>query len=467
MDRIRLPTIDATRPLGAAAYGTLQPLTTPSMPTVPGMGARGFTSPALDRGGYKNAADRFLSKYSQDFATGYEDDFGIGFGDEGVGSPFTNVGAIAGGALANAQGAINAAASRHGIPANLLAAIIARESTGNWDRDGNRYVYLPERGYNILPYVGMTDPAVKRVGMDPRSLVGNMEGQIEAAARLIKAISQEEAAGYGWQGVANVYYSGDPTGRTTPSDSWQHGSTQQYGNDILRFWEMLEPGGPSKASTSSRSGSSAFGSLEAVFGGSSKPLTQDFGLTDFAKGAGAWMYGYSSSLGVQGHAGLDYGMVPGESLYAPVGGTVIIAGGSGYYTDERYGNQPGTGELRIKLDNGDEVILGHMQRINVQVGQRVQPGQFVGQSGTLNGGHVHVEVRKYTPGATSSGYTAVDPRSYFGGGSFSSAGGGAMGMVQNAAQKALSDFKRQQTFNRAGQSVGSQVGSMFSSLFGW
>src|SRR5690606_11406963 len=83
-----------------AAYGTLQPLSTPSMPTVPGMGARGFTSPALDRGGYKNAADRFLSKYSQDFSTGYEDDFGIGFGDEGVGSPFTNVGAIAGGALA-------------------------------------------------------------------------------------------------------------------------------------------------------------------------------------------------------------------------------------------------------------------------------------------------------------------------------------------------------------------------------
>src|SRR5690606_19567441 len=261
VDRIRLPTIDAARPLGAAAYGTLQPLSTPSMPTVPGMGARGFTSPALDRGGYKNAADRFLSKYSQDFATGYEDDFGIGFGNEGVGSPFTNVGAIAGGALANAQGAINAAAARHGIPANLLAAIIARASTGNWDRDGNRYVYLPERGYNILPYVGMTDPAVKRVGMDPRSLVGNMEGQIEAAARLIKAISQEEAAGYGWQGVANVYYSGDPTGRTTPSDSWQHGSTQQYGNDILRFWEMLEPGGPSKTSASNRSGSSAFGSL--------------------------------------------------------------------------------------------------------------------------------------------------------------------------------------------------------------
>src|SRR5690606_11093983 len=172
-------------------------------------------------------------------------------------------------------------------------------------------------------------------------------------------------------------------------DSWQHGSTQLYGNDILRFWEILESRGPSKASASNRSGSSAFESLETMFCGASKLLTQDFGLTDFAKGAGAWMYGYASSLGVQGHAGLDYGMVPGESLYSPVSGTVIIAGGSGYYTDERYGNQPGTAELRIKLDNGDEVILGHMPRINVQVGQRVQPGQFVGQSGTYNGGHVH------------------------------------------------------------------------------
>src|SRR5690606_40069494 len=84
----------------------------PSMPTVPGSGSvRGVTTPALDRGGFSNAAERFLSRYSQDFATGYEDDFGIGFGGEGVGSPFTNVGAIAGGALANAQGAINAARS--------------------------------------------------------------------------------------------------------------------------------------------------------------------------------------------------------------------------------------------------------------------------------------------------------------------------------------------------------------------
>jgi murein DD-endopeptidase MepM/ murein hydrolase activator NlpD len=129
------------------------------------------------------------------------------------------------------------------------------------------------------------------------------------------------------------------------------------------------------------------------------------------------MDGYAGGLGVDGHAGIDYSMNPGSKLYVPVSGTVITTGGRPYYTDSRYGSRPGTGELRIKLDNGDELILGHMQSINLKVGQRVTPGTLAGLSGTNNGGHVHVEYRQYAPGKTSTGYMALDPRKMLVGGS--------------------------------------------------
>ena len=403
MDRVRLPSLE--RGMTGAGILASSPYGVSTMPTYTSLvPARyretGFASASPTK------ADEFLARY-----------MGASFGDAmtgGTGADFTNVGALAGGALADARDEINAAARRNGIPPNLLAAVIARESTGNWARDGSRYTYLPDRGYNILPYTGMTDPAIRRVGMDPYALIGDRAGQIEAAARLLKAISQEEAAGYGWQGVANVYYSGDPTGQSTPGDSWQYGTTQQYGNDILKFWNMLEPGGPSAVGAAAGAGSG--GSFSLMFGGAKPPVTQGMGMTPFAIGKtfGGGMYSYSSNYGVEGHAGVDYGMAPGQTLYAPVGGTVVYAGGTGYYTDERYGNTPGTGEFRLKLDNGDELILGHMQQISVRPGQRINAGDVVGLSGTSNGGHVHVEYRQVAPGQTASGYKVIDPEQALG-----------------------------------------------------
>jgi murein DD-endopeptidase MepM/ murein hydrolase activator NlpD len=145
------------------------------------------------------------------------------------------------------------------------------------------------------------------------------------------------------------------------------------------------------------------------------------------------MYAYGTQYGVQGHAGVDYSMNTGTKLYTPVGGTVIRSGGSGYYTDERFGNRAGTGELRIKLDNGDEIILGHMQSINVPVGARVSAGQMVGLSGTSNGGHLHLEYRQWAPGSTPSGYKAIDPRTALGGNFTTPAtGGAATGAVKSS-----------------------------------
>lgn len=150
--------------------------------------------------------------------------------------------------------------------------------------------------------------------------------------------------------------------------------------------------------------------IQATWGGIGNPtITQEFGKTDFSEGNP--IYDYGAQFGTEGHTGLDVGLPDGSRLFAPVGGTIVIAGGSGFYKDESGTRNPATsGEIRIKLDNGDEVILGHTASISVRVGQRVRPGDFLGASGTANGPHLHLEYRRYTPGKTGSGYTIVDPR---------------------------------------------------------
>jgi murein DD-endopeptidase MepM/ murein hydrolase activator NlpD len=147
-------------------------------------------------------------------------------------------------------------------------------------------------------------------------------------------------------------------------------------------------------------------------------VTQGFGPNSWSTGAGAWMYGYAKQYGASGHPGVDFGMPVGTKVYAPVGGTVIRAGGTGGFTHGT-GDRPGTGELRIQLDNGDQLILGHLSQINARIGQRISPGQLVALSGKYvrdKIGHTHVEYRrKVAPGTTPSGYKAVDPRTIFNG----------------------------------------------------
>src|SRR6478752_3178556 len=152
--------------------------------------------------------------------------------------------------------------------------------------------------------------------------------------------------------------------------------------------------------------------MDAISGGVPFPITQEFGPTSFSEGNG--IYAYAADYGVEGHPGLDIGAPLNTPLYSPVAGTVVIAGGTDYFTDERFGNTPGTGELMIQLDDGEQVILGHMSYISVKVGDKVTQLTPVGNSGTSNGAHYHLEWR--VPGAnTSSGYQIVDPRTKLGG----------------------------------------------------
>ena len=94
------------------------------------------------------------------------------------------------------------------------------------------------------------------------------------------------------------------------------------------------------------------------------------------------------------HAGVDFGASYGSPIFAVSDGTVSFAGrhgGHGNYVRLEHGGALGTG-------------YGHMSRIAVSPGDRVQAGQvigYVGSSGLSTGPHLHYEV--YQNGRT------VDP----------------------------------------------------------
>ena len=150
----------------------------------------------------------------------------------------------------------------------------------------------------------------------------------------------------------------------------------------------------------------------AIWGGGPASVTQEFGVTDFADGNP--LYDYGREYGVTGHTGVDVGLPDGTPLRTPVAGTVVIAGGSGYFRDET-GRHPDatSGELRLRLADGDLLILGHLGAIAVAAGQRLPAGAPVGRSGTANGPHVHVEYRRVDD-ALPRGYRIVDPRAALG-----------------------------------------------------
>ncbi|MGB3306860.1 MAG: HYR domain-containing protein [Thermomicrobiales bacterium] len=152
------------------------------------------------------------------------------------------------------------------------------------------------------------------------------------------------------------------------------------------------------------------GGLSEIWNYLDFPISQEFGRTDFSVSHASW-YSFGLDYGLDGaaHSGLDIAMPAGTLLYSPIDGTVVISGDTPYYTF--YGNgEPNVGELLLQTDDGNQVILGHMSRIAVNVGDRVRIGQFVGLSGGFNGDHVHLETREVQSGG---GYRIVDPRTSF------------------------------------------------------
>ena len=100
------------------------------------------------------------------------------------------------------------------------------------------------------------------------------------------------------------------------------------------------------------------------------------------------------------HHGADIGNAAGTPLLAPADGVVVFAGSDSQVavgpTTNFFGNAVIIELERRANDQPLFVLLGHMNRVDVQVGQRVTRGQRVGETGSTGialGPHVHVEVR--------------------------------------------------------------------------
>lgn len=85
------------------------------------------------------------------------------------------------------------------------------------------------------------------------------------------------------------------------------------------------------------------------------------------------------------HAGIDIGATPGVLVHAPSSGTVTAAG---YQAD--YG-------LTVTVDHGADIrtVYGHLSKVQVAVGQRVERGTVIGRTGNTgrsSGPHLHYEI---------------------------------------------------------------------------
>jgi murein DD-endopeptidase MepM/ murein hydrolase activator NlpD len=218
--------------------------------------------------------------------------------------------------------------------------------------------------------------------------------------------------------AAAAYQGGDGAivnGRARTDVSDGNMTPAEYAAAWKANYDRIKATAPPQATGAGYAGSAQ--GVASLYGGTIPPITQEFGRTDFSTGSGSDIYDFGSEMGLDGdsHTGWDVGSAVGTNFYMPagLGGTVEIAGGSGFYTDETKGNAPGTGELRINLDNGMQLILGHNAAINVKQGQRVTAGMLLGQTGYANGAHQHVEVR-VRDNSTRSGWRIVDPSTLFG-----------------------------------------------------
>lgn len=293
---------------------------------------------------------------------------------------------------------------------DAMLAIVTNESHGDpnaYNAAGNAYGLFQQVGLNS------SDPTTEFAGA--RKLAQEKLANI-ATAYAANGLNPDERTraldfALAWAGHFNY-----KTGTMDPNsvDYLVGGQTsQQFANVFLNNYDNVIKGKQAASGASTPAGPA----LQTIFGGTVPPVMQEFGNTDYSQGHPD-TYAYGNAYGLVGsqHPGVDYGMPSGSKLYVPLGGTVSVVGndGTGYYYSNPGNPDPNhSGELMITLANGDQIIMGHMSSIGLQVGQQVQAGQFAGLSGGSDGDHLHLEVRVKDP-SLPSGYRIIDPRTYFG-----------------------------------------------------
>lgn len=307
-------------------------------------------------------------------------------------------------------------ANQYGVPVALVLAIANQESGYGTDKnqatDANNFFGLT--GDGDRGHVTIVTPEGRSIDF----------AKFSTADKGLAAAVRNMAAG-NYQGLTlrqylALYLTGDVNGRDDGSgnktDSYVANAEaiiRNLGGNATGQSVAVRPraaGGPATG------GQQLTGGMAGIWGGGPASVNQDFGAVTPGIDQGIYEYGRTDFGTNGGHTGLDIGVARGTNLYAPGAGVVVNAGGTGYFKDEDYGdpgNALGRGELKIRMDDGTEVILGHNSYIGVGIGERVSAGQLVGRSGSASGDHLHLEVR--VPDASQrSGYRIVDPRTYFG-----------------------------------------------------
>jgi len=101
------------------------------------------------------------------------------------------------------------------------------------------------------------------------------------------------------------------------------------------------------------------------------------------------LVGGRKTQGIHGHNGVDIAASVGTPVLASASGVVISAKSSGY--NGGYGNM-----VIISHAGNVQTVYGHLNSVNVSVGQTVSQGQTigsVGNTGKSTGPHLHFEVR--------------------------------------------------------------------------
>ncbi len=116
-------------------------------------------------------------------------------------------------------------------------------------------------------------------------------------------------------------------------------------------------------------------------------------------------FGYRSNpfdfSGAELHPGLDFKGRKGDAVKSTANGTVVFAGWS-----QGYGNC-----IRIRHGNGYETLYGHLSKIRVKRGKKVEAGDLignVGSTGRSTGAHLHYEVRKNAKLVNPSGFLKLN-----------------------------------------------------------
>jgi murein DD-endopeptidase MepM/ murein hydrolase activator NlpD len=318
--------------------------------------------------------------------------------------------------------AIQAAANKYGVPANLIKAVMKLESNGDPNSTGAPGVWGPMQvnssAWGYGPW--STDPLAN----------------IDKGVAILK-----DGYNGNWDDALIAYRGG------WGSDGYTTGQT--YLDAVHANLAQLDAMPMSPVGFDPTGGTESHGSttagLSSMF--DSQNISYEFGVN-----SDLGYYDYGTSYGLNGvqHTGIDVSMPYGTAYRAPMGGTVTCSGtgtgqggtGDGCGAFNSYddsGNINGAGRVEITLDNGVVLIYGHSSRAAVQIGQRVNAGDIVGYSGSMNGPHVHLEAR-IRDASMPSGWRIVDPRTVLGGASFGGAAPNGFSQVTTPAQTTGTDW---------------------------